>query len=58
MDAGILDYSGEVRHRFETAPRHGRVLAQAHERLAGGAGEPGKGVRVEFEARVRNDRIH
>ncbi|NGX14811.1 iron-sulfur cluster assembly scaffold protein [Wenzhouxiangella sp. XN24] len=57
MDAGILDYSGEVRHRFETAPRHGRVLAQAHERLAGGAGEPRRGVRVEFEARVRGGRI-
>lgn len=57
MESGILDYSGEVRHRFETVPRHGRVLAQPHERLVGGAGEAGRGVRVEFEARVRGGRI-
>lgn len=57
METGILDYSGEVRHRFETVPRHGRVLAQPHERLAGGAGDAGRGVRVEFEARVRSGRI-
>ena len=52
-----LDYCGEVRHRFETAPRHGRVLAAPSERLFGGAGETGRGVRVEFEARTRGGRI-
>ena len=57
MHAEILDYSGEVRHRFETAPRHGRVLAAPSERLAGAAGETSRGVRVEFEARVRGGRI-
>jgi NifU-like protein involved in Fe-S cluster formation len=53
MWAEELKYSGEVRHRFETAPRHGRILAAPSERLSGGAGETGRGVRVEFEARVR-----
>lgn len=53
MGADELNYSGEVRHRFETAPRHGRILAAPSERLFGGAGETGRGVRVEFEARVR-----
>jgi NifU-like protein involved in Fe-S cluster formation len=57
MQAEGLDYCGEVRHRFETAPRHGRVLAAPSERLAGGAGETNRGVRVEFEARVREGRI-
>lgn len=57
MQAEVLDYSGEVRHRFETAPRHGRVLAAPSERLIGAAGQTGRGVRVEFEARVRGGRI-
>lgn len=57
MHTEVLDYSGEVRHRFETAPRHGRVLAAPSERLSGGAGDAGRGVRVEFEARVRGSRI-
>lgn len=52
-----LDYSGEVRHRFETAPRHGRILAAASERLHGAAGQVSSGVRVEFDARVRAGRI-
>jgi NifU-like protein involved in Fe-S cluster formation len=53
----LLDYSGEVRHRFETAPRHGRIFAPAAERLHGAAGEVARGVRVEFDARVRAGRI-
>jgi NifU-like protein involved in Fe-S cluster formation len=59
MDAqsDLLEYSGEVRHRFETAPRHGRVLAAPFERRRGGAGAIDRGVRVEFEARVREGRI-
>jgi NifU-like protein involved in Fe-S cluster formation len=57
MNNVVLDYSGEVRHRFETAPRHGRVIAAPGERVSGGAGEIGRGVRVEFEARVRDGRI-
>lgn len=57
MHADLLDYCGEVRHRFETAPRHGRVLAAVSERLVGAAGATERGVRVEFEARVRNGRI-
>ena len=57
MHTELLDYSGEVRHRFETAPRHGRVLAAPSERLSGGAGDTGRGARVEFEARVRGGRI-
>jgi len=52
-----LDYSSEVRHRFETTPHHGRVLAASSERRMGGAGEIGRGVRVEFEAWVRGGRI-
>ena len=52
-----LDYSAEVQHRFETAPRHGRVLATQAERRTGGAGEITRGVRVEFEMRVRDGRI-
>lgn len=55
--AVTLDYSPEVRHRFETAPRHGRVLAMQAERRTGGAGEIARGVRVEFEMRVRDGRI-
>lgn len=55
--AAELDYSGEVRNRFETAPRHGRVLAAPTEHWSGGAGEVGRGVRVEFEARVRDGRV-
>ena len=57
MNTVALDYSGEVRHRFETAPRHGRIFAAPGERVSGGAGETGRGVRVEFEARVRDGRI-
>jgi NifU-like protein involved in Fe-S cluster formation len=57
LQADGLDYCGEVRHRFETAPRHGRVLAAPTERRAGGAGEIGRGVRVEFEAAVRGGRV-
>lgn len=57
MQAEGLEYSCEVRQRFENAPRHGRVLAAPSERLAGAAGETGRGVRVEFEARVRGGRI-
>ena len=52
-----LDYSGEVRQRFETVPRQGRVLAAPAERISGAAGEISRGVRVEFEARVRGGRI-
>jgi NifU-like protein involved in Fe-S cluster formation len=55
--AGTLEYSGEVQQRFETAPRHGRVLAPSSERWFGAAGEIGRGVRVEFEARVRSGKI-
>jgi NifU-like protein involved in Fe-S cluster formation len=55
--AGTLEYSGEVLRRFENAPRHGRVLAPSSERLSGAAGEIGRGVRVEFEARVRGGKI-
>jgi NifU-like protein involved in Fe-S cluster formation len=55
--ASELEYSGEVRQRFETAPRHGRVFAAPTERQFGAAGETGRGVRVEFEARVRGGRI-
>lgn len=57
MQVERLDYSGEVRQRFEQAPRHGRVLAPSSERLSGAAGAVGRGVRVEFEARVRGGRI-
>lgn len=59
MSIGIepLDYSGEVRRRFESAPRHGRVFAAPAERIAGAAGDAARGVRVEFEARVRAGRI-
>lgn len=57
MQADILEYTGEVRHRFETAPHHGRILAAPAERMAGGAGDAQRGVRVEFEARVRDGRI-
>jgi len=57
IHSGALDYSGEVRHRFEAAPRHGRVFAAPGERVSGGAGEVGRGVRVEFEARVRDGRV-
>jgi len=53
----LLDYSGEVRQRFETAPRHGRIFAPAAERLHGAAGDVASGVRVEFDARVRAGRI-
>ncbi len=55
--AVTLDYSPEVQHRFETAPRHGRVLAAQSERRTGGAGEIARGVRVEFEMRVRAGRV-
>ena len=57
MHADKLEYSREVRHRFEQAPRHGRVFAPPSERLRGAAGETARGVRVEFEARVRQGRI-
>jgi NifU-like protein involved in Fe-S cluster formation len=57
MPGDVLDYSQEVRHRFELAPRHGRVFATPAERLRGAAGETTRGVRVEFEARVRGGRI-
>jgi NifU-like protein involved in Fe-S cluster formation len=52
-----LDYSNEVRHRFEHAPRHGRLFAKPEELLAGSAGQTEQGVRVEFEARIRQGRI-
>jgi NifU-like protein involved in Fe-S cluster formation len=57
MQADKLEYSREVRQRFEQAPRHGRVFAPSPERMRGAAGETSRGVRVEFEARVRQGRI-
>jgi NifU-like protein involved in Fe-S cluster formation len=52
-----LDYSGEVRQRFETAAYNVRLPGGAQERFAGGAGAVGRGVRVEFEAWARAGRI-
>lgn len=57
MNADQLDYSAEVRQRFENAPRHGRVLAAPSERRTGAAGNIARGTRVEFEARVRQGRV-
>jgi NifU-like protein involved in Fe-S cluster formation len=57
MERDALDYSAEVRQRFERAPRHGPLLAAPAERLHGAAGEVKSGVRVEFEARTREGRI-
>jgi NifU-like protein involved in Fe-S cluster formation len=53
----MLDYSSEVRQRFEHLPRHGRVFGEPPERVAGAAGSMEHGVRVEFEARIRDGRI-
>lgn len=53
----MLEYSSEVRQRFERLPRHGRIFGELSERLAGAAGNMAHGVRVEFEARVRAGRI-
>lgn len=52
-----LEYSAEVRRRFEQAPGHGRIRAAADQRRHGAAGETGHGVRVEFEMRVRDGLI-
>lgn len=57
MQSVMPDYSPEVQHRFENAPWHGRVMAARAERRVGGAGEIARGVRVEFEMRVRDGRI-
>jgi len=57
MNADQLEYSAEVRQRFERAPRHGRVLAAASERRVGVAGNIAHGARVEFEARVRHGKV-
>jgi hypothetical protein len=48
---------GEVRHRFETAPRHGRVLAAPAERRVGGAGDdrPRRAGRVRGAGARRPD---
>jgi len=53
----MLDYSSEVRQRFERLPRHGRIFGESSERVAGAAGNMEHGVRVEFEARIRDGRI-
>ena len=57
MNTDQLDYSAEVRRRFEGAPRHGRIFAAASERRRGAAGNISHGVRVEFEARVRQGKV-
>jgi NifU-like protein involved in Fe-S cluster formation len=57
MNTDPLDYSAEVRQRFERAPRHGRVFAAPAERRRGVAGNIAQGARVEFEARVRQGRV-
>jgi hypothetical protein len=56
-NADPLDYSGEVRRRFDTPARHGRLYGTAPERLSGVAGDASRGVRVEFQARVREGRV-
>jgi len=57
MNTDQLDYSAEVRRRFEGAPRHGRIFAAPSERRRGAAGNISHGVRVEFEARVRHGKV-
>ena len=57
MNMDPLDYSAEVRRRFERAPRHGGVFAAPPERRRGAAGNIAQGARVEFEARVRHGRV-
>ena len=52
MDA--LDYSPQVKERFERPLNSGRLLGQA---VTGGAGDEALGTRVEFDFRIRGGRV-
>jgi hypothetical protein len=52
-----MEYSGEVRQRFETAGYNAGWPGGAQERFSGGAGDVRRGVRVEFEAWARAGHI-
>ena len=49
-----LDYSPQVRERFEKPANAGRLLGQV---ISGGAGDEGSGTRVEFDFRMRGDQV-
>lgn len=49
-----LDYSAQVKERFERPSNAGRLLGQV---VSGGAGDESSGVRVEFDFRLRGDTV-
>jgi hypothetical protein len=57
MQPDPLDYSTEVRRRFDSPSRHGRLFGSRADTRRGMAGDVRQGVRVAFEARVRDGRI-
>jgi NifU-like protein involved in Fe-S cluster formation len=49
-----LDYSTQVRERFERPDNAGRLLGRA---VTGAAGDEALGTRVEFDFRIRGDTV-
>lgn len=49
-----LDYSAQVKERFERPFNAGRLLGQV---VSGGAGDESSGTRVEFDFRLRGNTI-
>lgn len=49
-----LEYSSQVQERFEKPDNAGRLLGRS---VTGGAGDEALGTRVEFDFRLRGDRI-
>lgn len=49
-----LDYSPQVRERFERPANAGRLLGPV---ISGGAGDEASGTRVEFDFRLSGDRV-
>jgi len=50
----LLDYSPQVRERFERPVNAGRLLGRV---VSGGAGDESTGTRVEFDFRMRGDKV-
>jgi len=50
----MLDYSPQVRERFERPANAGRLLGHV---VSGGAGNEATGARVEFDFRLRGDLV-
>ncbi len=50
----MLDYSPQVRERFERPVNAGRLLGRV---VSGGAGDESSGTRVEFDFRLRDSTV-